>query len=228
MIGSRTSRIRRARLVPLALTTAALSSAVLGASVTGTLSAFTASITNSTNTATAGSLVMKETKDTVDGATSCLSSSGANNSYTSCGTIDKYGGTGTPFTPGTTHATTVFFQNTGTTRVSSFDLLPSACTRTGNDSMSTANLCDSLQLTVTCTPVANDGTPGTTDTVYTSQNLTTVAANGRVTLSANCTPQASSGNSVKFVFSVTMPSGQDNTVQGQTVSQPLTWTFTGA
>lgn len=232
MFGSRTTRIRRARLVPIALTTAALSSAVLGASVTGTLSAFQASITNSTNTATAGSLVMAETNS--NNTTTCLSSSGVNNNYAACDGINKYGGVDTPFIPDATHTQTVYFGNAGTSAVRTFTVKPSACsvsssTRTGNQS--TGNLCDSLQLTVTCTPVDTQGhATGSPTTVYDAKTLSSIA-NTSVDLGAlspSCVPQASTANAVQFVFAVHMPQNQDNTVQGQTVSQPILWTFTGA
>lgn len=225
MIGSRTTRIRRARLVPIALTTAALSSAVLGASVTGTLSAFNASITNTTNTAASGSLVMRETNS--DGSVSCLSSSGTNNSYTSCGTINKYGGTATPFTPGVSRTTTVSIANTGTTAATAFVLRPGTCTKSDVGTSNTGTLCDGLHLTLTCTPVSSGGTAGSSVALYTDQTLTSIA-NADKSIPSACIPAAGANGTTRFDFALAMPSGQDNTVQGQQVSQPLVWTFTGA
>ena len=226
MFGSRTTRIRRARLVPIALTTAALSSAVLGASVTGTLSAFNASITNNTNTATAGSLVMRETGPA--GSTECLSSSGANNSYTDCHTINKYGGTDTPFIPDATHDTPVSISNTGVSNVTGFTLTPGTCAATAGSTPTAGDLCASLELNLSCVSVASGGATGTPVVLVNRVKLKDLARVDIAAASRDCVPVANSGNSVKFVFSVHMPAGQDNTVQGQTVSQNLTWAFTGA
>ena len=52
---------KRLRFTPLALTTVLLSAGLLSMSVTGTLSGFAASITNSVNSASTGSLTMQET-----------------------------------------------------------------------------------------------------------------------------------------------------------------------
>ncbi len=226
MFGSRSTRVRRARLVPIALTTAALSSAVLGASVTGTLSAFNASITNSSNTATAGSLVMKETGP--DGSTQCLSSSGTDNTYTDCRTINKYGGTATPFIPDATHDTPVSISNTGVSTVTGFTLTPGTCTATTGATATSGDLCASLELNLSCVSVANGGATGTPVLLTNRVKLKDLTRIDIATAAPDCVPAANSGDSVKFVFSVHMPAGQDNSVQGQTVSQNLTWAFTGA
>ena len=232
MFGFRATRGRRARLVPVALTTAALSSAVVGASMTGTLSAFEATITNSQNTAISGSLVMVEVNG--DWSAACTSSSGPNNSYASCDRMNKYGGTDTPFIPGATHSTTVYLANNGSSAVRSFTVEPGRCTLSRssvNDGQDTGDLCASLHLTVTCTPVDLRGAPvGSSTTVYDARPLADVAESAVDVgaLSAVCVPQAAAANAVRFVFSVKMPEGQDNTVQGQAVSQPIVWTFTGA
>ena len=41
-------------------------------------------------------------------------------------------------------------------------------------------------------------------------------------------PTNTTVNWVQFVFSVQLSNGADNTIQAQTVSQPLVWTYTGA
>ena len=232
MSGTRSPRVRRARLVPVALTTAALCSALLGAAATGSLSAFEASITNASNTAESGSLVMKELD--ANGDVVCSSSDGANNVSASCTGVDEYGGTGNPFTPGSTHATTIYIGNVGSSEVRSFAVKPGDCSRTagpGTGSRATGDLCARLQLTLSCTPVRPDGTPTASSvTVYPGRTLSEIA-NAEVDLgsiSAGCVPHASGANGVRLDFSVHMPDDQDNTVQGQTASQPITWTFTGA
>ena len=214
---------RRLRAAPLPVLTGLVASAILGLGATGTLSAFTASITNSSNTAATGSLVMKETDSS--GSTICLSSSGTNNSNTSCGTIDKYGGTGTGLTPGgTPNITTIRMYNTGTSAVNAFQLAPGTCTKSGSG---TGDLCGQLQLTLTCAPVTG-GTAGTAVTLYNAVALNALTTKDIKAASATCVPPTSSSDYTRFVFTVQLSSGADNTVQAQTVSQPLVWTYTGA
>lgn len=57
---SRITAAKRLRFTPLALTTVLLSAGLLSLSVTGTLSGFTAAITNSANSAATGTLIMQE------------------------------------------------------------------------------------------------------------------------------------------------------------------------
>lgn len=221
MFGSRTPRIRRARLVPIALTTAALSSAVLGASVTGTLSAFNASITNTANTATSGSLVMQEVAQ--DGSTTCLSSSGSNNNFTSCSTINKYGGD--VYTPGAAHQTSVTIANTGSASVSDFEIRPGVCTKTDlNGTSNTGSLCESLLLNLTCSAASSNGVY---QQIYSATSLKDIASADKPIPSA-CFPGPNGANPVRFVFTLSLPSSTGSSVQSQQVSQPLTWTFTGA
>ena len=222
-MGART-RVRRRRLAPLALGAGILASAVLGLSATGTFSAFTASITNSSNTAAAGSLIMQETDSA--GSTTCLSTSGTNNTFTSCSTLNKYGGTSNQLTPGgTANATTIRMYNTGTTSVNAFQLAPGTCTKSGTG---TGDLCGQLQLTLTCAPVTG-GTVGTAVTLYSAVALNALPTKDIKAASATCVPPTNStANWVQFVFSVQLSSGADNTIQSQNVSQPLVWTYTGA
>src|SRR5580765_7589642 len=92
-------RARRRRAVPLLWVSGALSAAILVLGVSGTLSSWTqAVIANDTNTAaTTHAVILKEAQ----GATTCFSSASATNSST-CSTINKYGGTASPLSPGGT------------------------------------------------------------------------------------------------------------------------------
>lgn len=197
---------------------------MLGLSATGTLSAFTASITNNANTAAAGSLIMQEADST--GNTTCLSTSGTNNTYTTCTAINKYGGTTNQLTPGgTANSTTVRMYNTGTTPVNGFNLAPGTCTKSGTG---TGDLCGQLQLTLSCAPVTG-GTVGTAVVLYSGVALSSLPTKDIKAASASCVPPTNStANWVQFVFAVQLSSGADNTVQAQTVTQPLVWTYTGA
>ncbi|MFD1722318.1 hypothetical protein [Amnibacterium endophyticum] len=219
-----TPRLHRKRFAPLAIAASLVASTTLGLSATGTLSAFTASITNSNNTAATGSLIMQETDSA--GTTSCLSTSGTGNAYTSCSTINKYGGTTNQLTPGgAPNVTTVRLYNTGTTAVNGFTLAPGTCTKSGSG---TGDLCGQLQLTLTCAPVTG-GTAGTAVTLYNAVALNALGASKDIkAASATCVPPTSSTDYVRFTFSVQLSSSADNTVQAQSVSQPLVWTYTGA
>jgi hypothetical protein len=218
------TRVHRRRLAPFAIAASVVASATLGLSATGTLSAFTASITNTTNTASAGSLIMQETDGA--GATTCLSTSGTNNSFTTCSTINKYGGVTNQLVPGgAPNVTTVRLYNTGTTAVNAFTLAPGTCTKSGTG---TGDLCGQALLTLTCAPVTG-GTVGTAVTLYTGVALNALGASKDIkAASSTCVPPTSSTNYVQFTFSVQLSSAADNTVQAQTVSQPLVWTYTGA
>ncbi|MBN9618440.1 MAG: hypothetical protein J0H43_01705, partial [Actinobacteria bacterium] len=119
----------------------AVAAALLTLGVNGTLASWTqAIIGNSTNTVATGSAVILQE---VSGANTCTSSSSTTNSST-CATINKYGGTATPLTPGTSQVTTVTFTNTGAQNASTFVVTPGTCTSTP----STPNLCTNGDLTV--------------------------------------------------------------------------------
>lgn len=219
-----TSTRRRVRFAPMAIAIGVLSAAALGFSTTGTFAAFTATINNSANTASTGALNMKETDSTGTG-TICQTASSSTNLVT-CATINKYGGTGsTALTPGATAgATTVRIYDTGSLAPATFTLLPGTCTPSGGGG---GDLCGQLKLAVTCQV---NGT-GTSYTVSSGSTLTALATAGSInigTAAANCVPQASSANYVTFSFVVSMANGSDNTMQGVTASQPLTWQFTSA
>ena len=76
----------RRKFIPLAWIGSLVAVVLLALGVGGSLSAWTASITNTTDTAGTGSLVMEE--DGPGGTPVCLS----NDSTATCTTINKYGG----------------------------------------------------------------------------------------------------------------------------------------
>lgn len=196
---------RRRRLTPLAIITGVVSAVILALSMNSSLAAFTASITNSINTVSTGSLIMQETS----GTSVCTSTDGANNSYT-CTTINKYGGTTTPLAPGGSATTTVTIKNTGTVPATTFTLAPQGCTQSGTGTAT--DFCTQVKISI-----SQGGT------VFTAANATlTSIANTTFTLAAPLAPGASS----VFVFTVSLPVGLGNTYQNLTASQPLIWTFT--
>jgi hypothetical protein len=208
---SRITAAKRLRFTPLALTTVLLSAGLLSLSVTGTLSGFTAAITNSANSAATGTLIMQEQNA---GATvTCTSVDGSSittNSAT-CSTINKFGGTTTQV-PGTAVTTTVTIKNIGTLNASTFTLTPGAtCTQSSiaTPSGSATDLCAKMTLVA-----KQDGTTVYTGTLAAfagsaAKNLTTLAA----------------GASSTFTFAVTLNPAATNAYQGLQASVPMTWTF---
>ena len=95
---------------------------------TPTFAGFAASIQNTINSASTGTLTMKETSGTY----TCNSTDGAGattNSAT-CSTINKYGGTSTPLVAGGPAQTTnITLQNTGSVAATSFSLNPGTCSQ---------------------------------------------------------------------------------------------------
>lgn len=224
MASTGTPTRRRVRFAPMAIAIGVLSAAALGFSTTGTFAAFTATITNSTNTASTGALNMKETDSTGSG-TICQTASTSTNTVT-CAGINKYGGTGsTALTPNaTTGATTVRIYDTGSLTPATFTVTPQTCTPSGGGG---GNLCGQLTLAITC---QINGT-GTAYPVTSGSTLTALATAGAInigTVAPSCVPLASNGNYVTFAFVISMSSGTDNSMQGVTASQPIQWQFTSA
>ena len=131
---------RRRRIVPVVWIAGAAAATLLGLAVSGTLSGFTASITNDTNTAGTGTLLMQESNGA--GTVFCYSNGvnansavGASNSNT-CSTINKLGGdqtNGLNLAPGlNSTTTTVKIKNAGSLAASQFTLTPSSCTQSNN------------------------------------------------------------------------------------------------
>lgn len=213
---------RRGAGTPL-LVACGVAVAVLALGTSGTLSSWTSAIIgNDTNTAaTATAVVLKE----ASGSTTCISSSTAANSST-CSTINKYGGTGTPMLPGGSQSVDVTFSNTGGANASSFVLAPGACTQTptaGTGTPTAANLCTNGDLTVavSCSPGATYASASAwTDLIYAAAapptaTKTHTASAGDLNVSSSWTCR----------FTVALSSSAAVADQGIMVSQPLTWTL---
>ena len=206
---------KRLRFTPLALTTVLLSAGLLSMSVTGTLSGFTAAISNTTNTVTTGSLVLQEGVGSNATTFACSSVDGSSMTTNSsmCATINKFGGTGyQAMVPGATVTQNVTFKNAGTLGASTFTLAPSGCTQTsvGTYSGSATDLCGKLTLVVTQS--------GATPTTVYSGLLSAFTANKALTTLA-------AGASSTFTFAVTLDANATNAYQGLQASVPMTWTL---
>lgn len=226
----RKSRLGRRRFAPIAVIAGVAASAAIAASMTGTLGAFTASITNDNNTTATGNLTMQEigasatcnSTDSTGGAAGAdAMSNGTNNINTNayfCSTINKYGGS-TVFVPGSSSTQTVTLKNTGSVAASTFSLTPGACMNGTNGSVngSSTDLCSKLTISVYA------GTSATAPQVGTTKTLTAFGTGGAQTLAT-----LAAGASAPYTFVVSFPTGgaNDNTFQGRSVSQNLVWAFT--
>ena len=209
---------KRLRFTPLALTTVLLSAGLLSMSVTGTLSGFAAQITNSTNSATTGSLTMQETGPGSTGSQVTCNSTDRGSVATNtaaCSTINKFGGSTTMVPGGTPVSTTVTITNTGSVRASSFTLTPGiSCEQTGNVSGSATDLCSKMNLTITQQGISSPVFTGTLKS-FADGYPTPIEFSG-----------LDKGGSSTFTFSVGLASSADATYQGLTATMPMTWTFT--
>ncbi len=211
---------RRRRLTPLLFVAGLASAVVLSLSMTNTLSAFTASITNSLNTAASGTYVLQESGPSGGSTVTCNSTDGGtvSTNAATCATINKYGGS-TVMVPtnaaGTSNlvTTTVTFKNTGTATPTTFTLTPGACTQgtNGTSNGTATDFCSKLDVLITSN--------GTTVRSGTAASL---ASGGAITLPNIPAP---GGAVVTLVFTVSIDTSAGNTYQGLSASQPLTWTL---
>jgi len=207
------------RFVPAVLLAGAAGTAALSMSVTGTLSAFTAAITDSANTTSMGTLVLQEKNSA--GTVTCLSTDGASNTNNAatCSTINTYGGGtlangGGTLANGGSSSVTVNMTNLGTGTPTAFTLSAGTCTQSGSapTSVTTAtDLCSQLTVKV----YAN-----TTGTPVFNGTLTAFNAAGAQSLTA-LAPSATQA----YTVVVAAPSSLSNGYMGLTASQPLTWTL---
>lgn len=202
------SRMPKSSFVPSVIAAGVLGTGVLALATTGTLSAFAASIENSVNTTKTASLVLQETNS--DGSVTCSSSDSDTNAVT-CATINKYGGQ--TLVPGGASTTTVHLTNLGTVTPKTFTLGAGECTQSGSAAFGTAatDLCAKLSLKVyaAATPTGDPVYDGTLAGFSTPVGLAELAPD----------------ESQAYTFVVSVPAGLDNTYQGLTASQPLTWTM---
>jgi hypothetical protein len=216
--------------VPLVWAAGAVAAVLLGLTVTGTISGFTASITNTQNTTGSGTLLMQETNNA--GTVSCYSNGvaagsavGATNSN-NCATINKLGGDQTgglnlaPGTAGT--ATIVKVKNAGTVDASQFTLTPASCTQSNNTG--NAAVIANGSATDFCTKVNVTIKQGST-TIFAGTAAQLSAGSGATPLPANL-GAVPSGTTVTLEFDVSLDSSATNAYQGLALSLPMTWQFT--
>lgn len=224
---------RRRRFSPLLWMASLAAIAVLALGITGTLSQFTASITNTNNEVeTAGpeafgfseSLVVNGTPQSP--ACAVASAGGSVN----CDTINKNGAVGapaTPIAPGGVRATTVRLQNTASgpgALSGALTLAVAACTQTppagepnpANGDIAAGDLCGATLVTLACAGAGQEFTTGPV-------SLTAFAAGSPYTIAATVPPDGF----VDCTFTTTLPTTATAVnLEGIITSQPMTWTFT--
>lgn len=166
---------------------------------------------------------MQETDSSGTTSTACKSTDNNTGNSSMCATFDKYGGA--TLVPGATSTgRTVRIYDTGTVDPAAFVLKPGACTVTGGIAGASGNICGLLTVTAFCTM---SNAPTNVISIYDgSQTLSSIANTTKDLRALGCLPKTS-GTYATMQFAVSLPSGADNTVQGQTASQPLTWQFIG-
>lgn len=193
-----------------------LMSLAIAFSLTPTFAGIVASIQNSVNTAATGTLTMEEKS----GAVTCNSNDGAASTTNTavCASINKYGGTNSPLTPGSTNTTNITIKNTGTLAATAFTVKGDTCTKSnvaGATFSGNGNLCDKINVKISS---------GAT-TIY--QGTATAFANAGATniLGKLAKAQIAANEEVQLKIEATLDASADSAVQGQQISQPITWQF---
>jgi hypothetical protein len=212
-----TSQHPKRRFVLPAVIGGGAASLLLALSMSPTVAAFTASISNDTNTAASGTLIMQETSGSGSSAATCTSTDGVGgigtNSAT-CSTINAYGGS-LALVPGTSVSTDVTIKNTGSVPARTFSLDAGACAQNnGPVNGGATDLCDKIAVKIVS---GSDVVYNGSLTAFTGQSV-----NIRQKLS---TGPIAAGTSVSFTFTVTLDAAATNAYAGLQATQPLTWTF---
>ncbi|MFM9432233.1 hypothetical protein [Arthrobacter sp. MP_2.3] len=209
-------RPNRRRFTPIALGAGVLGTVLLSLSMTGTLSGFAASITNNTNTAGSGSLVMEE-KTTGGTPVTCLSTDGGtvSTNTATCSTINKFGGSMTMVPGGPAVNTPITIKNIGSVAAATFTLTHgTTCTQSNNGAQNgtALDLCAKLNVVITSGAA----------TVF-SGTAASLAAAPASAITMPAAPAA--GISVPFNIAVSLDPSAGNTYQALAASLPLTWAF---
>ena len=229
-----------------ALAAGAAGSAALALSTTAVLGGFTASITNSGDAASTGSLVMQEAVGSP--ATTCLSTGTGTTGSTTVNTLNanascpanKFGAL-TNAKPGDSNSTNVVISNVGSITASTLTMTNGACTQANNTGTTTyngsdASFCNKVDVTI------EDDTLGTTNAlarcVYpagagncpalaNTSNLSTLAtayASAGSILPAATTVAAGASRTYKVAVGIDAVAAT-NADQGLTATEPITFTF---
>ena len=179
-------------------------------SLTPTFAGIVATITNSVNTASTGTLVMEEKNN--DGSVTCTTTGTGS---ATCASINKYGGQA--LAPGGSTTTTVKITNKGSTAASEFTVKGGTCTVSnvaGASVSGTGDLCTKMNITIK----AN----GSQVWTGTAKAFETVAAQDIKTVVGHA---IAPNETVTLEITAALDSSADATFQGRQISQPITWQF---
>jgi len=208
----------RLRTTPLAVVTGLVAAVLMALTMSGTMSAFSASITNSNASVSSGTLLMR--MEGGSGAT-CYSNGAdkttpisASNS-TSCTTVNTFGTSAlVPDSSEARPASTIVVTNDGSVSAKTFTLRKAdICRQTssGAPSGTATDVCGKINLVVTS---------GSTQVF--SGTLQQLGASTVDLVLPAVAPKASQS----FTFTTKLADGLSNDYQGLTATVPLTWTFT--
>ncbi|MFC5141434.1 hypothetical protein ACFPK1_24570 [Actinomycetospora rhizophila] len=211
------------RFIRLIVAAGLVGALMMSLAMTNTFAAFVATITNTNDTAAAGSLILQETGPAGSTTAACTSTDGGGVSTNSatCATYNKYGGS-TTMVPsnatGTTNnvVTTVNFRNTGTLPATAFTMAFGPCTQPTAPvgAGSATDFCTKLHVKVTSGA-----------TVVQPDTVASALAGTNVNLPAALVPTPG-GTAIPLTFTVYLDQSAGNTYQGLSASQPITWTLT--
>ena len=216
---------RRRRFAPLVIVTGVAATLLLAFATTGALAGFTASINNSANTTSSGTLLMTETQ----GATTCLSTAGTTVSTNAgtCATINKFNSAGTLMTPGVPVTSTVTIKNNGTVPANTFTLTPGGCSQANTSTTpngTDAAFCGKIDLTLAdTTATAFCVLPSSASAYATPTSSVTLATQGTTAISLG-TPLAA-GAQRTYTFTLMLDNSATNADQGLVANETLTWAF---
>ena len=179
-------------------------------SLTPTFACVVATITNSVNTASTGTLVMEEKNH--DGTVTCTTTGTGS---ATCATINKYGGQA--LVPGGSTDTTVKITNKGSIAASAFTVKGGTCTTEnapGASVSGTGNLCSKMTITIRA-----NGTQVWTGTAEAFQQA--VAQDIKTVVGHQIAPN----ETVTLIITAALPANTDASFQGRQISQPITWQF---
>ncbi len=211
--------------------------ALLGLTAATTLGGFSATVANTTNQFSSGTIQLKEGV----GSTTCFSTgAGSGGSVTAanagtCSSIDDLGAAMDQVPGGTPVSTTVTVTNVGNVATTSASLVASACSAAaasddgGYVGADSGGFCGKVDVTL-----ANTTSGATDQCVYPTQVATCPAPSGADTLAGLAsqtfsTPALSAlaaGGSATYVITVQLDGGATNADQGLTATIPLTWSIT--
>ena len=179
-------------------------------SLTPTFAGIVATITNSVNTASTGTLVMEEKNQ--DGSVTCTTT-GAGSA--TCATINKYGGQA--LVPGGSTDTTVKITNKGSIAANAFTVKGGTCTTENAPGASVSgngDLCRKMTITVRA-----NGSQVWTGTAEAFQQA--AAQDIKTVVGHPIAPN----ETVTLVITAALPANTDASFQGRQISQPITWQF---